>query len=53
MKPLQVFASRMPRSIFYDNLGDSDVAMSQFGPLQVQENEEARLRFITALVNSS
>ncbi|OJJ84701.1 uncharacterized protein ASPGLDRAFT_35181 [Aspergillus glaucus CBS 516.65] len=45
MKPLQVFASRMPRSIFYDILGDFDVAMSQFDPLQVQENEECEGSF--------
>lgn len=48
MKPLHVFASRMPHYVFYGILGDAYLAISQFGPLQMQENEEALPRLIVS-----
>lgn len=52
MKPLHVFASRMPHYVFYGILGDVDLAMSQFGPLQVQENEELFARIVARFGSS-
>ncbi|KAE8380167.1 hypothetical protein BDV26DRAFT_258102 [Aspergillus bertholletiae] len=49
MVRLDIFRSRIPTTMFRDIIRDVDDALTQYGPLDFHDNEEARSRFISSL----
>lgn len=49
MSPLDVCRSRIPTDLFRDITGDVEDALTQYGPIDAHENEEAKSRFISSL----
>ncbi|KAB8237930.1 uncharacterized protein BDW43DRAFT_150496 [Aspergillus alliaceus] len=48
---LNVFRSRIPTGMFHDIVHDVEDALTQYGPIDSHDNEEARSRFISSLFN--
>src|SRR5438034_469554 len=49
MQHLEVFRSRIPKDLYREITRDVDDALTQYGPLESHDNEEARSRFISSV----
>lgn len=46
---LQFLVNGLPKELFHDLMGDVNLAVRNYGPLDAHDNEQARSRFITTV----